>query len=64
MTTVVADCGRHVSVHLAEQDGQVLLLAFSDHPQPPEMADDVLPRLRASAAVSCGTETAAGGRPV
>ncbi len=64
VATVVADGGRHVSIHLAEQDGQVLLLAFSHQPQPPELEDGILSRLRELGAVSCGTETAVEGRQV
>ncbi|MEV5784585.1 hypothetical protein AB0L42_26785 [Streptomyces sp. NPDC052287] len=64
VATVVADGGRHVSIHLAEQDGQVLLLAFSHQPQPPALEDDILSRLCELGAVSCGTETAIEGRQV
>ncbi|WP_405834936.1 hypothetical protein [Streptomyces sp. NBC_01176] len=64
VATVVADGGRHVSLHLAEQDGQILLLAFSHQPQLPDLEADVLSRLRELGAGSCGTETAVDGRQV
>lgn len=35
VTTVVADGGRQVSIHLAEQDGQALILALGHLPQSP-----------------------------
>jgi hypothetical protein len=62
VSTVVADGGRHVSLHLAEQDNQALILAFSHQPQPPELGPDVLPHLRTLGAVSCGTEMTGEGR--
>ncbi|KUF14823.1 hypothetical protein AT728_35655 [Streptomyces silvensis] len=64
METVVADGGRHISLHLAEQDGQVLVLAFSHQPEPPELDSTVLPCLQKLGAVSCGEETTKEGRQV
>lgn len=65
VTTVVADGGRHVSLHLAEQTDQVLLLVFSHHPRPSRpQDDDVLARLRELGAASCGTEMTGEGRQV
>jgi hypothetical protein len=65
VTTVVADGGRHVSLHLAEQNDQALLLAFSHHSRPPQpQDDDVLTRLRELGAASCGTEMTSEGRQV
>ncbi|MFI6339894.1 hypothetical protein [Streptomyces sp. NPDC050535] len=65
VTTVVADGGRHISLHLAEQNDQALLLAFSHHPHPTQAQDDdVLTRLRELGAVSCGTEMTGEGRQV
>lgn len=65
VTTVVADGGRHVSLHLAEQDDQALLLVFSHHPRPSQpQDDDVLNRLRELGAASCGTEMTGEGRQV
>lgn len=64
VAAVVADGGRHVSLHLAEQDHQVLLLAFSHRPQPAALDAGVLPRLSELGAVSCGTEVTGEGRRV
>lgn len=64
VAAVVADGGRHVSLHLAEQDRQALLLAFSHRPQPAELGAEVLPRLSELGAVSCGTEVTGEGRRV
>ncbi|MFJ3235858.1 hypothetical protein [Streptomyces sp. NPDC086787] len=68
VATVVADGGRHVSLHLAEQDHTVLVLAFSHRAAPVggggcEEAG-VLSVLRRLGADSCGTETASEGRQV
>ncbi|MET7745999.1 hypothetical protein [Streptomyces sp. NPDC005385] len=65
VSTVVADGGRHVSLHLAEQNDQALLLAFSHHPRPHQPRDDdVLERLRELGAASCGMEMTVDGRQV
>lgn len=64
VATVVEDGGRHVSLHLAEQDHQALILALSHQPQPSELDGNVLPRLHELGAVSCGTEVTAEGRQV
>ncbi|MET7390843.1 hypothetical protein ACFYPT_35550 [Streptomyces sp. NPDC005529] len=65
VSTVVADGGRHVSLHLAEQNDQALLLAFSHHAYPSRPRDDdVLARLRELGAASCGTEMTVEGRQV
>ncbi|MFI0960654.1 hypothetical protein ACH4S8_04425 [Streptomyces sp. NPDC021080] len=65
VAAVVADGGRHVSLHLAEQDNQALVLAFSHQPRPSRpQDDDVLARLGELGAVSCGTETTGEGRQV
>ncbi|MET8061179.1 hypothetical protein [Streptomyces microflavus] len=62
--TAVADGGRKVSVHLADQGRQVLIVALSHQPVH-EVADDaVLPELTRLGAVSCGTDTAEDGRRV
>ncbi|MEV8546990.1 hypothetical protein [Streptomyces sp. NPDC051572] len=63
VSTVVADGGRHVSLHLAEQDHQALVLAYS-HRFRPEASEDPLTRLRELGAVSCGTEMTEDGRQV
>ena len=62
--TVVVDGGRHVSVHLAEQDGQVLILALSHCPDVAELGEVALRRLQELGAVSCGTEVTVEGRQV
>ncbi|MFE7647525.1 hypothetical protein [Streptomyces phaeoluteigriseus] len=65
VATVVADGGRHISLHLAEQNDQALLLAFSHHARPAQpQDDDVLDRLRELGAASCGTEMTGDGRQV
>lgn len=64
IATVVEDGGRHVSLHLAEQDHQALILALSHQPQPPDLGSEVLPRLHELGAVSCGTEVTVEGRQV
>ncbi|MET8826062.1 hypothetical protein ABZX40_13400 [Streptomyces sp. NPDC004610] len=64
ITTVLGDGGRRVSLHAAEQDHQVLMLALSHQPNPPALDGEVLPRLRELGAVSCGTEAAVEGRQV
>nr|WP_239111038.1 hypothetical protein [Streptomyces microflavus] len=62
--TAVADGGRKVSVHLADQGRQALIVALSHQPVH-EVADDaVLPELTRLGAVSCGTDTAEDGRRV
>ncbi|MGW0315159.1 hypothetical protein [Streptomyces flavidovirens] len=64
VATVVTDGGRHISLHLAEQDGQILVPAFSHRPHPSQLEAGFLARLRDVGAVSCGTEMTAEGRPV
>ncbi|MET7981705.1 MULTISPECIES: hypothetical protein [unclassified Streptomyces] len=65
VTPVVADGGRHISLHLAEQDNQALILAFSHRPCPSRVwDDDVLTTLRELGAASCGTEMTSEGRQV
>ncbi|MFC9429729.1 hypothetical protein [Streptomyces sp. NPDC056987] len=62
MRTAVADGGRRVSVHLAEQNRQVLILVLS-HQAAPAMTDaEVLPRLAELGASTCGTDVAEDGR--
>lgn len=60
----VNDGGKRVSVHLADQDHKVLVLALSHMPDPgPD--DDILGALAALRTVdSCGTDTAEDGRRV
>ncbi|WP_257137065.1 hypothetical protein [Streptomyces sp. gb14] len=62
--TAVADGGRRVSVHLADQNRQALIVALS-HQTGLAVADTgVLPQLTGLGAVSCGTDTADDGRRV
>ncbi|BDT39549.1 hypothetical protein [Streptomyces yaizuensis] len=64
VATAVADGGRRVSLHLAEQNGAALVLALSHQPTPPPLDDTALSRLRTLGALSCGTETTIHGRTV
>lgn len=64
VATVVQDGGRHVSLHLAEQDRQALILALSHQPNPADLGDTVLSRLAELGAVSCGTEITPDGRQI
>lgn len=64
VATVVHDGGRHVSLHLAEQDRQALILALSHQPATEALATPVLTRLQEMGAVSCGTELTVEGRQV
>ncbi|MFF5900186.1 hypothetical protein ACFY8O_30270 [Streptomyces argenteolus] len=60
--TAVADGGRRVSVHLADQDRQALIVALSHQPGLAVADEAVLPELTARGAVACGTDTADDGR--
>ena len=62
--TAVADGGRRVSVHLADQDRQALIVALSHRPGLTAGGGEVLSELAALGAVSCGTDTAEDGRRV
>lgn len=64
VTTVIADGGRRISVHLSEQDGRIIVLALSHQDPATALTDDVLPALRDLGAASCGTETTSDGRQV
>lgn len=67
VTTVVADGGRHISLHLAEQSNQIILLALSHQTGSASsrpLNEDVLTTLRELGAASCGTEMTAEGRQV
>lgn len=64
LATVVADGGRHVSVHLAEQSRQLLILALSHQATAGAIGEDVGPRMLELGAVSCSTEMTAEGRQV
>ncbi|MFF2716810.1 hypothetical protein [Streptomyces sp. NPDC058011] len=62
--TAVAGGGRRVSVHLADQGRQALIVALSHQPVHAVADDRVLPELARLGAVTCGTETAEDGRRV
>ncbi|MEU0353690.1 hypothetical protein [Streptomyces cyaneofuscatus] len=64
MRTAVADGGRRVSVHLADQGQQALIVALSHQPAQEATNGTVLPELTRLGAVSCGTDTAEDGRRV
>ncbi|GGV67994.1 hypothetical protein GCM10010277_76950 [Streptomyces longisporoflavus] len=64
VAVVVADGGRHISVHLAEQNRQILLLALGHRRSDIAVGDDVLPRMLELGAVSCSAEMTAEGRQV
>ncbi|MFJ2110572.1 hypothetical protein ACIOEX_01365 [Streptomyces sp. NPDC087850] len=61
MQTAVADGGRRVSVHLADQNGLLLILVLS-HQADVTDNEDVLPRVAELGATSCGTDVAEDGR--
>ncbi|MFG3398562.1 hypothetical protein [Streptomyces parvus] len=62
--TAVADGGRRVSVHLADQNRQALIVVLSHQPGLAVADTAVLPELTELGAVSCGTDTAEDGRRV
>ncbi len=62
--TAIADGGRRVSVHLADQNAQVLIVALSHRSGLTAGGDEVLPELAALGAVSCGKDTSEDGRRV
>lgn len=62
--TAVADGGRRVSVHLADQGHQALIVALSRQSAQEATNGTVLPELTRLGAVSCGTDTAEDGRRV
>lgn len=64
VTAVVADGGRHISLHLAEQDHQALILALSHQPRPAEPGESVLTSLSGLGVASCGTEVTPDGRQI
>lgn len=58
----VRDGGRRISVHLADQNGQLLCLVLSHQPGLAVVEDPVLLEVAALGVASCGTDTAADGR--
>ncbi|WP_237542879.1 MULTISPECIES: hypothetical protein [unclassified Streptomyces] len=59
----VADGGRRISVHLAEENGRALIMALS-HQSSDDLDDAVLPQLLDLGAENCGTEMTDDGRQV
>ncbi|MFF5563919.1 hypothetical protein ACFY7Z_17735 [Streptomyces sp. NPDC012623] len=57
----IADGGRRVSVHLADEDQRLLILVLS-HRAGDKAEADVLPEVAGLGATSCGTDTAEDGR--
>ncbi|MCB5177928.1 hypothetical protein [Streptomyces antimicrobicus] len=65
IAAVLADGGKRLSLHLADQDDRLLILALSHRPDPAPTVDEALAELAAIAgAVSCGTDAVADGRRV
>ncbi|KQX26958.1 hypothetical protein ASD97_38065 [Streptomyces sp. Root63] len=62
MRAAVADGGRRVSLHLADQNRQALIVALSHRPGLAVAGTAVLAELTSLGAVSCGTDTAEDGR--
>ncbi|MFH9426434.1 hypothetical protein [Streptomyces sp. NPDC017529] len=62
--TAVEAGGRRVSLHLADQGGQALVLVCAHQPGPRFDSEMVLRRVAGLGAVSCGTDTAVDGRRV
>ncbi|MFH9295167.1 hypothetical protein [Streptomyces sp. NPDC017520] len=58
----VADGGRRVSLHLADQNRQALIVALSHRPGVAVADTAVLAELTGLGAVSCGTDTSEDGR--
>lgn len=58
----VGDGGTRVSVHLADQNRQALVLVLSHQPGQAPADEAVLPRIAQLGVASCGTDTAADGR--
>ncbi|MER7043388.1 hypothetical protein [Streptomyces jumonjinensis] len=64
VSTTAADGGRHISLHLAEENRRILALALSHRADPPPLSEGVLTRLQGLGALSCGTESTVEGRQV
>ncbi|MFJ8982822.1 hypothetical protein [Streptomyces sp. NPDC102282] len=62
--TAVGDGGKRVSVHLADQNRQALIVSLSHQTGLTVSDDTVLRELAALGAVSCGSDTAEDGRRV
>lgn len=57
VTAALEDGGRRISVHLADQDQQALILVLSHQPGRPTLDDAVLTEVAGLGVVSCGTDT-------
>ncbi|KMO94372.1 hypothetical protein ACS04_29570, partial [Streptomyces roseus] len=63
MQAAVADGGKRISVHLADQDHRILAVALSHVAGAAPGGDDVLAELAAlRSVVSCGSDLAPDGR--
>ncbi|TFI22914.1 hypothetical protein E4P36_28105 [Streptomyces sp. 4R-3d] len=62
MATAMNDWGRRVSLHLANQDRQVLIVVLSRWAGLAVTDQRVLPAVAALGATSCGADTAQDGR--
>lgn len=62
VSSAVDDGGRRVSLHLADQQRQALVLVLSHQPSLAPPDDTLLPRIAELGATSCGTDTAPDGR--
>ncbi|MEV8396666.1 hypothetical protein [Streptomyces niveus] len=60
--TAAADGGRRVSLHLADQNHQALIVVLSHRPGLAVTDESVLPEIAALGASSCGADTAEDGR--
>jgi hypothetical protein len=58
----VGDGGTRVSVHLADQNRQALILVLSHQPGQAPTDDALLPRIAELGVAVCGTDTAEDGR--
>ncbi|WP_405499376.1 hypothetical protein OG211_33530 [Streptomyces niveus] len=62
VSTAVNDGGRRVSLHLADQDRQALIMVLSHRTGLAVTDDQILPTVAALGATSCGADTAEDGR--
>ncbi|MFE3591354.1 hypothetical protein ACFXOY_28040 [Streptomyces niveus] len=62
VATAVNDGGRRVSLHLADQDRQALIVVLSHQAGLAVTDERVLPAIAALGATSCGADTAQDGR--
>ncbi|MGW6604059.1 hypothetical protein [Streptomyces sp. NPDC055036] len=62
VNTAVGDGGKRVSLHLADQNRQALMVVLSHQPGLAVADETVLPRIAELGATSCGTDTGEDGR--